>query len=134
MGFLDKAKQLAGQAQQKLDEVQKDFNKSQTADDLKTAGPAPQYDKHGRPVTPSEPEAPAAPPAQPAAPPAADAASEPTPAAPPEAAAPSGAAPPPEAEAAAPPPTPPPPAAPHKDDSGDEGDPPKMTSGDPLAS
>ena len=67
MGFLDKAKQLADQAQQKLDEVQKDFNKTQTSQDLKQSGPATQYDKHGRPVpAPDQAAAPAAPPAQPA--------------------------------------------------------------------
>ena len=122
MGFLDKAKQLAGQAQQKLDEVQKDFNKSQTAEDLKNAGPAPQYDKHGRPVTPSEPEAPAAPPGQPAAPPAAE-----QPASPPQAVPPGEPAQ--QAEPA-------PPSAPQhegEEDKDDPGSPPKMTSGDPLA-
>jgi hypothetical protein len=151
MGFLDKAKQLANQAQQKLDEVQKDFNKSQTAQDLKQGGPAPQYDKHGRPITPSEPEAPAAPPARSTAPapdPAAPAPA-PDPATPPPATDPAAPAPTPDpaattpeaagappapTDATAPSPTPaPPPAEPNKDDSGDEGGPPKMTSGDPLA-
>ena len=32
MGFMDKAKQLAEQAQQKLDETQKNFNKSNSPD------------------------------------------------------------------------------------------------------
>lgn len=130
MGFMDKAKQMAEQAQKKLDEVQQDFNKSQTSQQVKDASPAPQYDKHGRPVPPTEAEAPAAAPAPPPAAPA-----EPAAAAPPaEPMAPAAAAPPPQAEAAAPPPTPAPPPAPaEKDDEGDEGGPPKMTSGDPLA-
>jgi hypothetical protein len=121
MGFLDKAKQMAEQAQKKLDEVQQDFNKSQAQQHQERSGPATEYDKHGRPVQPAEPEAPVAPPAGDAAPP--------------EAAAPAAAAPPPPAEAAAPPPSPAPPPAPQE--QGDEGDdpnaPPKMTSGDPLA-
>ena len=52
MGLFDKAKQLADQAQSKLDEVQKDRNAGQG-----TAGgaePAVQYDQHGRPL-PAEP-------------------------------------------------------------------------------
>jgi hypothetical protein len=48
MGFLDKAKKLAEQAQSKLDEVQKQVNtgSSQPA----PSGPAVEYDKHGRPI------------------------------------------------------------------------------------
>jgi hypothetical protein len=133
MGFMDKAKQMAEQAQKKLDEVQQDFNKSQTSQQMKDAGPAPQYDKHGRPVQPAEPEAPASAPAPPPAAPAEPAAAAEAAAPAPEAA-PAAAAPPPQAEAAAPPPSPAPPPGPaEKDDSADEGGPPKMTSGDPLA-
>ena len=62
MGFLDKAKQLADQAQSKLDEVQKDRNAKQDATGGAPAGGAPavEYDQHGRPVSPAR--APAAPP------------------------------------------------------------------------
>jgi peptidoglycan hydrolase CwlO-like protein len=138
MGFMDKAKQMAEQAQKKLDEVQQDFNKSQTSQQVKDAAPATQYDKHGRPVQPAESEAPAAAPAPPPAAPAEPAAAPAEPAAAPaEPAAPAAAAPPPQAEAAAPPPSPAPPPTPaEKDDEGEEGEeggPPKMTSGDPLA-
>jgi hypothetical protein len=118
MGFLDKAKQLADQAQQKLDEVQKDFNKQSTGQQASGPptqdAPAVEYDKHGRPVQPSEPEAPVAPPAaeQPAPPPQAAPPGEPAQ----------------QAEPA-------PPPAPAADEEGedDPGAPPKMTSGDPLA-
>jgi hypothetical protein len=54
MGFLDKAKQMAEQAQAKLDEAQKQFNAGQsgaTAAD----GPVVEYDKHGRPIAQSPP-------------------------------------------------------------------------------
>jgi len=47
MGFLDKAKKLAEQAQTKLDEVQKQGNTSGTTG---TSGPIVEYDKHGRPI------------------------------------------------------------------------------------
>jgi hypothetical protein len=53
MGFLDKAKKLADQAQEKLDEVQKQFNESQSGSSGGTTqhGPPPvEYDKHGRPI------------------------------------------------------------------------------------
>ena len=67
MGFLDKAKKLADQAQEKLDEVQKDFNAKQgtsSPQQAPTGGAAVEYDAHGRPVSaaPSSPT-PAAPPA-----------------------------------------------------------------------
>lgn len=75
MGFLDKAKKVAEQAQAKLDEAQKQFNESQQGS--AADGPVTEYDKHGRPVgaapppppPPPAPEAASAPPA-PAAPPA----------------------------------------------------------------
>ena len=104
MGFLDKAKKMAEQAQEKLDEVQKQFNESQGASQQASAGGAvTEYDEHGRPVGATPP--PPAPPAPPAAP------------SPPEAAAP-------------PPPPPAPPApVPERDD---EYAAPKLTSGDPL--
>jgi hypothetical protein len=71
MGFLDKAKKLAEQAQTKLDEVQGQFNQQPGAP---PSGPVTEYDKHGRPVPPAPPAAPAppvapAPPATPGLPP-----------------------------------------------------------------
>jgi hypothetical protein len=59
MGFLDKAKKLADQAQEKLDDVQKQFNEKQGAGSGGTqAGPPPvEYDQHGRPVA-QDPEPP----------------------------------------------------------------------------
>jgi hypothetical protein len=46
MGFMDKAKKLAEQAQQKLDEVQEQFNSSQPQ---QQGGSDVTYDEHGRP-------------------------------------------------------------------------------------
>ena len=59
MGFMDKAKKMAEQAQQKIEEVQKDFNEKQGSGGGATGGgPAPvQYDQHGRPM-PSDTERP----------------------------------------------------------------------------
>jgi hypothetical protein len=59
MGFMDKAKKMAEQAQAKLDEVQGQFNQSQSGQ--QHSGPAVEYDKHGRPVQPA-PVTPDAPP------------------------------------------------------------------------
>ncbi|MGH2762195.1 MAG: hypothetical protein ACRDLD_06400, partial [Thermoleophilaceae bacterium] len=53
MGFMDKAKQLAEQAQQKLDEAQKNFNQSGSPQAEPSEGGI-RYDEHGRPV--AEPE------------------------------------------------------------------------------
>jgi hypothetical protein len=79
MGFMDKAKKLAEQAQQKLDETQKNFNQSNSP-----AAPAEggvKYDEHGRPVQEAPPAGATAPPAaEPTAP-----AAEPTAPAPGEA-------------------------------------------------
>ena len=108
MGFLDKAKKMAEQAQTKLDEVQQQFNESQGASSQAPAGgPVTEYDKHGRPVGASAP-----PPPPPPAPPAPEAAAPPAPPAPPAAPAPPARAP--QAERA------------------DEYAPPTLTSGDPL--
>jgi hypothetical protein len=83
MGFMDKAKKLAEQAQEKLDEAQKNFNKSDSPQ-----APAEQtmrYDEHGRPIQEEETPAAAAPPpaAEPTsatdAPPASDANESPDP-------------------------------------------------------
>ena len=49
MGFIDKAKKLADQAQAKLDEVQKQFNEGQGSSGRPPQGAAPvEYDQHGR--------------------------------------------------------------------------------------
>jgi hypothetical protein len=48
MGFMDKAKKMAEQAQAKIDEAQKQFNSGQQQD--RPSGPAVEYDAHGRPV------------------------------------------------------------------------------------
>jgi hypothetical protein len=59
MGFLDKAKKLADQAQSKIDEVQKDFNSNQSSSGAGASGPAPvEYDQHGRPIRSDAPSAP----------------------------------------------------------------------------
>src|SRR5919108_550945 len=73
MGFMDKAKKLAEQAQEKLDEAQKNFNKSQ--EPQARQGEGVRYDDHGRPIQeetprwggrggpgPAPPPSPAAPP------------------------------------------------------------------------
>ena len=49
MGFMDKAKKMAEQAQAKLDEAQKNFNEGQSGGQPQGGG-AVEYDKHGRPV------------------------------------------------------------------------------------
>jgi hypothetical protein len=50
MGFLDKAKKLAEQAQSKLDEVQKQVNSTTSSSTTRPSGPVVEYDKHGRPI------------------------------------------------------------------------------------
>jgi hypothetical protein len=60
MGFMDKAKKLAEQAQEKLDEAQKSFNKSQ--DPQAPAGGGVRYDEHGRPIAEETPAAATQPP------------------------------------------------------------------------
>ena len=88
MGFMDKAKKLAEQAQQKLDEAQTQFNQSASPQGGEPQGGGVQYDNHGRPVQQEAPPAPppGAPPAAdapPSAPPASEAPAAPPPAAPP---------------------------------------------------
>jgi hypothetical protein len=107
MGFLDKAKQMAEQAQTKLDEVQKQFNESQGSAPQPGPGPAVEYDKHGRPVPKDDPAPPHGDPVAQSAPPPAPAA----PAAPPTA----------PAEGA------------EEDRNHPSYAPPNLTSGDPLA-
>ena len=61
MGFMDKAKKMAEQAQQKLDEAQKSFNEKQgSGGGGQQGGPAVEYDAHGRPVSSPADPAPAA--------------------------------------------------------------------------
>jgi hypothetical protein len=68
MGFMDKAKKLAEQAQQKLDEAQQNFNKGGSTPGQPGTGAGPTYDQHGRPVEDSAPTPdPAAPEEAPAA-------------------------------------------------------------------
>jgi hypothetical protein len=76
MGFMDKAKKLAEQAQQKLDEAQTQFNQNAAPQADPQQG-AVQYDAHGRPIeqapqvntnAPSAASAPSAPTSEPAAP------------------------------------------------------------------
>jgi hypothetical protein len=66
MGFMDKAKKMAEQAQSKLDEVQKQFNEGQSSGSPSQAPPV-EYDQHGRPIRSEAPPAPAAEPAAPLA-------------------------------------------------------------------
>ena len=63
MGFIDKAKQMAEQAQQKLDEAQKQFNQGQGSQGEQSGGGV-TYDQHGRPVE-GTPAGEAAPPSAP---------------------------------------------------------------------
>jgi formin 2/WAS/WASL-interacting protein len=118
MGFLDKAKKLAEQAQTKLDEAQRQFNERQSGGSPQ--GPVTEYDQHGRPVGSEGPGAPPAPDPQAPAPEAA------TPLAPSEPPRPEPAAPPQESS-----------TPPHGDPLRDAGEPdnapPKLTGGDPLA-
>jgi hypothetical protein len=82
MGFMDKAKQLAEQAQQKLDETQKNFNKSNSPEGQPEGGGV-KYDAHGRPIQEAPPAGATAPPAaEPAAPEAAPTEEQPAAAAP----------------------------------------------------
>ena len=61
MGFMDKAKKLAEQAQQKLDEAQGQFNKGGSTSGEQQGG-GQRFDAHGRPIPQAETPA-AAPPA-----------------------------------------------------------------------
>lgn len=70
MGFMDKAKKLAEQAQEKLDEAQKNFNKSESPE-TQPEQAGVKYDEHGRPIQEAPPAAAADAPAADA--PAADA-------------------------------------------------------------
>ena len=64
MGFMDKAKQMAEQAQEKIDQAQKQFNEKQGEKSVASAGEGAQrFDEHGRPAAtpPAAAEAPPAP-------------------------------------------------------------------------
>jgi hypothetical protein len=79
MGFMDKAKKLAEQAQEKLDEAQKNFNQSGSPQAEQPAQTV-RYDEHGRPIQEETPAAAAPPPpAAEAPPPAAEAPPAPEP-------------------------------------------------------
>ena len=75
MGFLDKAKKLADQAQTKLDEVQKQFNETQGSSGggstMSAGAPPVEYDNHGRPIR-KDPDPPHGDPLASAMPPAGD--------------------------------------------------------------
>ena len=58
MGFMDKAKQMAEQAQQKVEDAQKNFNESQ-AQKAPADGGAQRFDDHGRPIGEQPPAPPA---------------------------------------------------------------------------
>jgi len=96
MGWMDKAKKLAEQAQEKLDEAQQNFNKGGSTPGQEGGA---RYDAHGRPIQDDAPPAGSAPPpsAEPVPPAPQQPAVEPDPAA---------------ASTATEPPAPAPPAAP----------------------
>jgi hypothetical protein len=139
MGFLDKAKKLAEQAQTKLDEVQQQVNQ-QGPPTAGAGGPVTHYDQHGRPIPPEktstpphgdplrpEGDAPAAPPSPPTPDPSAPPHGDPiaaTPGVPPT-------DPSPPVEGQGKPPAMP--GAPPSRDDEDPYAPPKLTGGDPLA-
>jgi hypothetical protein len=54
MGFLDKAKKLAEQAQTKLDEVQQQINTQGSSSSTTAGTPVTHYDQHGRPIPPEK--------------------------------------------------------------------------------
>ena len=99
MGFMDKAKKLAEQAQEKLDEAQQNFIKGGSTPGQQAET---RYDAHGRPIEDAPPAGTAPPPSGEPAPPA-----PPTPPPAPEPAA-TEPEPPPAPPAASEPPPPPP--------------------------
>ena len=72
MGFMDKAKKLAEQAQEKLDEAQKNFNQGEGGSASQPAQGAVRYDEHGRPIQQETPAAATPPPTASPAPAAPD--------------------------------------------------------------
>src|SRR5829696_4313827 len=128
MGFMDKAKKMAEQAQAKLDEAQKQFNTGQQ----EQSGPAVEYDQHGRPIAQAPPEDTAPPHGDPVA---GSQAPPPPPRVPTPGVPPTGHGDPLEAPPVAPPGVPP-----QRQGGGADEDrnhpshePPKLSSGDPLA-
>jgi hypothetical protein len=123
MGFLDRARKMAEQAQAKLDEAQQQFN--QRPGGAKPGDQPVEYDQHGRPVTPTA----ATPPPTAATPP-------PTAATPP----PTAATPPPAVDDVTPPSADEGSRGGERSETGtapgdrDEYAPPKLSGGDPLAS
>jgi hypothetical protein len=84
MGFMDRAKKLAEQAQQKLDEAQKQFGQGGSEQTQSQQGV--RYDQHGRPIEEGPPAGAAPPPsAEPATPPPATESATPAPSAEPAA-------------------------------------------------
>ena len=67
MGWMDKAKKLAEQAQEKLDEAQQNFNKCGSTPGQEGGA---RYDDHGRPIQDAPPAGSAPPPSAEPAPPA----------------------------------------------------------------
>jgi hypothetical protein len=127
MGFLDKAKKMAEQAQSKLDEVQTQFNAKQGTG--QPGGPPPvEYDSAGRPIPATPAESPTPPHGDPLAGPPAPAEPAPTAVTPDPSAPPAPAAPPapPSGDAALSPPT-------DEDPNRPSYEPPKLSGGDPLA-
>ena len=57
MGFMDKAKKMAEQAQQKLEDAQQQFNQQQGSGGAAPSGAVQEYDAHGRPIPSSPPPA-----------------------------------------------------------------------------
>ncbi len=138
MGFMDKAKKMAEQAQTKLDEAQSKINSNQSGQQA-GGGPVVEYDKHGRPIqsTAPVPDAGAPPVATPGVP-----QTEPASSAPPASAGPTpdpGAPAPATPAVPAPAPSPPAAAGPAPDPAAPDDrnrpstEAPKMSSGDPLA-
>lgn len=125
MGFMDKAKKMAEQAQAKIDEAQQQFNEMQSGGAAPPqSGPVVQYDKHGRPIG-DPPVAPGT--GEPPAPEAPTVGAPMPPSEPPAAAAP------PPAPAPAPAPGPAPAPSGMQGAARPDDAPPPMTSGDPLA-
>lgn len=77
MGFMDKAKKLAEQAQQKLDEVQQNVNETGAPKGGEQTGQ--RFDEHGRPVEEGPPAGQTPAPAAEPAPPASDSNASPDP-------------------------------------------------------
>jgi hypothetical protein len=133
MGFLDKAKKIAEQAQTKLDEVQSQINTQGGPNP--PSGPIVEYDKHGRPIPPQQTASPphGDPLAGAVAPPPGESAAgpPPMPGVPPTE--PPSGPPAPVEGTVAPPPAPGMPGGNDEDRNRPSYAPPKLTGGDPLA-